>query len=352
MDEAKSEAFAGRFLDALNNSAVVLMTSIGHQVGLFDAMADGAAATSEKIAAAAGLDERYVREWLGAMVTGHVIDHDPDEETYSLPPEHAAWLTRAAGPDNLAVQAQYIPLLAQVEEPVITSFRDGGGVPYSAYPRFHRLMAEDSGVVHDAALVDAIIPRVPGLPERLKAGIDVADVGCGSGHAVNLMAQAFPESRFVGYDFSEEGIAVGRAEASELGLTNARFEVQDVASLAEVDRFDLITAFDAIHDQAQPAQVLRRVSEALRPDGDFLMVDIKASSRLHENMDHPLGPFLYTVSTMHCMTVSLALDGMGLGTAWGEQKAREMLAEAGFTHVDVETVEGDLINNYYIARKG
>ena len=166
------------------------------------------------------------------------------------------------------------------------------------------------------------------------------------------MAKAFPESRFVGYDFSEEGIAAGRAEASTMGLPNARFEIQDVASLAEVDRFDLITAFDAIHDQAQPAQVLQRISEALRPDGDFLMVDIKASSALHANMDHPLGPFLYTVSTMHCMTVSLALDGMGLGTVWGEQKALQMLAEAGFTQVDVETVEGDLMNSYYIARKG
>lgn len=351
VDGAKSQEFAERFLGDLNTSAVVLMTSIGHQVGLFDAMADMPPATSKKIAAAAGLNERYVREWLAAMVTGRVIDHDPDEGTYSLPAEHAAWLTRGAGVDNLAVTAQYIPLLAQVEEPMIAAFRQGGGVPYSAYPRFHRLMAEDSGVIHDVALLDKIIPLVPGLPERLKTGLDVADVGCGSGHAVNLMAQAFPESRFVGYDFSDEGIATGRAEATDKNLTNARFEVRDVAALTEIDRFDFITAFDAIHDQAQPAQVLARIAEAIRPDGEFLMVDIRASSRLHENMDHPLGPFLYTISTMHCMTVSLALDGMGLGTVWGEQKAREMLADAGFARVDVEAVEGDLFNSYYIARK-
>jgi SAM-dependent methyltransferase len=351
MDQAKSEAFAERFLSDVNSAAVVLMTSVGHQVGLFDAMAGKPPATSEKIAAEAGLNERYVREWLGAMVTGRVIDYDPDEGTYGLPPEHAAWLTRAAGVDNMAITSQYIPLIAEVEQQVIGAFRQGGGVPYSAYTRFHRLMAEDSANVNDAALIDTILPLVPGLPERLKAGIDVADVGCGSGHAINLMAKAFPASRFVGYDLSEEAISTGRGEAKELGLENARFEVQDAATLDEVDHFDFITAFDAIHDQAQPAEVLKRISQALRRDGVFLMVDIQASSRLHENMDHPLGPFLYTISTMHCMTVSLALDGMGLGTVWGEQKAREMLADAGFTDVDVESIEGDPINSYYIARK-
>ena len=352
MDQAKSDAFAERFVRDLDSTAVVLMTSIGHQVGLFDAMAGKAPATSEEIAAEAGLNERYVREWLGAMVTGGVVDHDPDAGTYSLPPEHAAWLTRAAGLNNLALPAQYMPLLGEVEQQVIAAFRQGGGVPYSAYPRFHRLMAEDSGAVHDAALVDTILPLVPGLPERLQAGLDVADVGCGSGHAINLMARAFPAGRFVGYDFSEGGIATARAEAEQMALTNARFELKDVAALDDVDDFDLITAFDAIHDQARPAEVLRRIARALRPNGVFLMVDIRASSRLHENLDHPLGPLLYTMSTMHCMTVSLALDGAGLGTVWGEQKALEMLSEAGFKRVDVESIEGDLFNSYFIARKG
>ena len=352
MDQAKSDAFAERFVRDLDSTAVVLMTSIGHQVGLFDAMAGKAPATSEEIAAEAGLNERYVREWLGAMVTGGVVDHDPDAGTYSLPPEHAAWLTRAAGLNNLALPAQYMPLLGEVEQQVIAAFRQGGGVPYSAYPRFHRLMAEDSGAVHDAALVDTILPLVPGLPERLQAGLDVADVGCGSGHAINLMARAFPAGRFVGYDFSEDGIATARAEAEQMALTNARFELKDVAALDDVDDFDLITAFDAIHDQARPAEVLRRIARALRPNGVFLMVDIRASSRLHENLDHPLGPLLYTMSTMHCMTVSLALDGAGLGTVWGEQKALEMLSEAGFKRVDVESIEGDLFNSYFIARKG
>ncbi len=349
IDQAKSEAFAGQMVSTLNHAAVALMTSVGHRVGLFDIMATLPPATSTQIAAAAGLNARYVREWLGAMVTGRIIDHSPDDETYSLPPEHAAWLTRRAGTNNMAMQTQYIPMLAQVEARIIECFRNGGGVPYSAYPHFQRLMGEESRAVHDASLIDAILPLVPGFVPRLQAGIDVADIGCGSGHAINLMARAFPQSRFVGFDMSEEGIAAGRAEAQQMGLSNAYFEIHDVTQLDAPNRYTLITAFDAIHDQAQPARVLQGIAKALRPDGTFLMVDIAASSRLSENLDLMLGAFMYTVSCMHCMTVSLARGGAGLGAMWGEQKARQMLAEAGFTRVDVKRIEGDLFNNYYIA---
>jgi len=351
-DPDRTAAFAERVVGLLNDGSLVLMVSIGHQVGLFDAMAGLAPATSGQVAAAAGLDERYVREWLAAMTTGGVVRYEPADRTYALPPEHAASLTRAAGPENLAVQAQFLPMLASVEPSLLECFRTGGGVPYAEYHQFHRLMAEDSAAVHDAALLDTVVPLVPGLAERLRAGLDVADVGCGSGHAINLLAQAFPASRFVGYDLAEDAVAAARREAASLGLANARFEVRDVAELAEADAFDLVTAFDAIHDQAHPARVLAAVSRALRPDGTFLMVDVRASSNVEDNLDHPLGTFLYTVSTMHCMTVSLALDGDGLGTMWGEQVARRMLADAGFGEVDVLLVEEDILNAYYVARKG
>ena len=192
---------------------------------------------------------------------------------------------------------------------------------------------------------------MPGLTEHLKSGIDVLDVGCGSGRALNLMAHNFPNSRFVGYDISEEGIARAQAEAKENNTTNVRFEVKDAASLDEVGDYDLITTFDAVHDQAKPASVLQGIAEALRPDGVYLMQDIAGSSHLHNNMDHPLGPLLYTVSTMHCTTVSLAQSGEGLGTMWGEEKAREMLREAGFAKVEVKQLPHDIANSYYIARK-
>jgi SAM-dependent methyltransferase len=350
-DNSLAEQFADRMVGILNDASLALMTSIGHQVGLFDVLAELPPCTSREIATAAGLQERYVREWLAAMTTGRVINYDPLAQTYRLPAEHSAFLTRAAGPDNLAHMTQLIPLLASVEEPIIESFRNGGGVPYSAYPRFHQFMAEDSATIHDGALIDSILPLVPGLIDRLNAGIEVADIGCGQGHAINLMATAFPQSRFTGYDFSGEAIEAGRREARQLGLTNATFEVQDVTDLGITDAYDLITAFDAIHDQAQPARVLARIAAALRTTGVFLMVDVKASSHLHENLDLPFGPFLYTVSTLHCMTVSLALGGIGLGTAWGEQVALAMLQEAGFSEVEIKSLEPDTFNNYYVATK-
>lgn len=278
LDQAKVEAFAGQMLGALNSASLVLMTSIGHQTGLFETMATLPPSTSEQIAQAAGLNERYVREWLGAMVSGQIVDCDDSGTTFSLPPEHAASLTRAAGPGNLASMAAFIPLIANVEKPVIASFRNGGGVPYSAYPDFQRLMAENSGMVVDATLLNVTLPLAPGLEQRLRDGIDVADVGCGMGHAINVMAQAFPKSRFTGFDFSAEGIAAGAAEAAKLGLANARFVEQDAATLDAPAQFDLITVFDAIHDQAQPRRVLRNIHTALRPCGTFLMVDVRAAS--------------------------------------------------------------------------
>ena len=346
-----TEEFAERMIGAIDSASLAILLSIGHQTKLFDTLAGLPAATSAQIAEAAGLNERYVREWLGGVATCRVVDYDPAAQTYTLPPHRAAVLTRAAGPDNLARVAQFIPLLGEVEQKVIGCFSAGGGLAYSDYPRFHKLMAEESGEVFDAALVDAILPMAEGLPDRLRAGVDVADIGCGSGHAINVMAQAFPASRFTGIDFSDEGLAAGAAEARSMGLENATFAKADVAKLDATETYDVITVFDAIHDQAEPAQVLQNIYRALRPGGVFLMVDIKASSRLEDNIGVPLAAYLYTVSTMHCMSVSLGLDGAGLGTVWGRQLATSMLADAGFGDVQVREVESDPLNYYYVARK-
>lgn len=346
-----AEDFAARMIGAIDAASTAILTSIGHQTGLFDRMAGLPPATSAQIADAAGLDERYVREWLGGMVVARVIDYEAGSATYSLPAHRAAVLTRAAGPDNLARVAQFIPLLGEIEQKIVGCFRTGGGVPYSDYPRFHDIMAEESGEVFDAALVDVILAMVDGLPERLRAGADVSDWGCGSGHAINVMAQAFPNSRFTGFDFSEEGIAAGRAEADRLGLSNAAFVRADLATIDTAAGYDLITVFDAIHDQAEPARVLANLYRALRPGGVLLMVDIKASSSLEDNIGMPLAPYLYTVSTMHCMSVSLAYGGAGLGTVWGRQLATSMLADAGFDKISVHEIDTDPLNLYYVARR-
>jgi SAM-dependent methyltransferase len=165
------------------------------------------------------------------------------------------------------------------------------------------------------------------------------------------MAEAFPRSRFTGFDFSGAALAAARLEAERKGLANARFEQRDAARLGEAGRFDFITTFDAVHDQARPDLVLAGIAAALRPGGVYLCVDTGASSNLADNLDHPLGPFLYTVSCMHCMTVSLADGGMGLGTMWGRQTAVAMLTEAGFTSIRAAHLDGDIVNLYLIASK-
>jgi SAM-dependent methyltransferase len=349
--DATAAQFADRLLDILNSGAIASMISIGHRTGLFDAMATLPAATSTTIAATARLNERYVREWLGAMVTGRIVAYEQRDRTYRLPAEHAAFLTRRASPDNFAAFMQYIPLIGTVEDAIVDCFYHGGGVPYSAYTRFHEVMAEDSGQTVVAALEDHILPLVPGLQEQLTQGIAVADIGCGRGCALHTLAALFPQSHFVGYDLSAEAIDWARAEAQRLGLTNVTFAVQDAAQIADAAQYDLIFTFDAIHDQAQPDRVLANIYRALKPDGVYLMQDIRASSDLSGNLDHPVGPLLYTISCNHCMSVSLAAGGPGLGTMWGEELAVEMLREAGFTRVVVNQLEHDFQNYYYVVHK-
>jgi len=349
-NQQKAEQFSQSLVDILNKSAVAIALSLGHRCGLFAAMAALPASTSKVIAEKAGLNERYVREWLGTMVTGRVVNYFPETQTYQLPEEHAAFLTNE-GEFNLASSMQFVPIMGQVEDKLVECFKNGGGVPYSEYPRFHEVMASESDQTTVAALESHIIPLVPGLRERLESGIDVLDVGCGSGRAMITLAAAFPKSRFAGYDFSDEGISRADREAKALGLTNVRFEIRDAAAIGETAAYDLITSFDAIHDQANPAGMLASISQALRPDGVYLIQDIAGSSHVEKNLEHPVGPFVYTISLTHCMTVSLAYDGEGLGAMWGEEKAIEMLNEAGFRNVSKHKLEHDFMNTYYVATK-
>jgi 2-polyprenyl-3-methyl-5-hydroxy-6-metoxy-1,4-benzoquinol methylase len=350
-DPTKAEAFAGQMLNTINSAALTLMMSIGYRTELFDTMAELPPSTSQQIANAASLNERYVREWLGAMVTGRLVDYDPIAQTYNLPAEHAAFLTRSAGANNFALFAQFPPMLALVEDQVIDCFYHGGGVPYSEFKRFHTVMAEASYEATVMPLVELILPLVPGLTEALQQGIDVLDVGCGCGKAINALAAAFPHSRFTGYDFSSETIRVAQADAERQQLNNVEFQVCDAATMVVHDRYDLITTFDAIHDQAKPQQVLHNIYQALRDDGIYLMQEIRGSSAVDGNLDHPLAPYFYTVSCMHCMTVSLAYGGAGLGAMWGQQTALQMLAEAGFNQAEIRQIPQDIVNDYYIIRK-
>jgi len=353
IDTTKADAFAEKLLGILNAGSIAIMTSIGHRTGLFDVMSKMEASTSFEIAGEANLNERYVREWLNTMTSGGFFIYDPENSTYLLPAEHAAFLTRSASPDNMAVFAQYIPLMGDVEDKILECFKNGGGVHYSEYKRFHQVMAEDSGQTVVAALFDHILPLVNGVQEKMEDGISVLDIGCGRGKALIGMASKYPKSKFTGYDFSEEAISFANNEAKELGLDNINFIVKDMTNFDTEanEQFDFITTFDAIHDQAKPANVLKGIYKSLRNDGVYLMQDIAGSSEVHNNLDHPVAPLLYALSTMHCMSVSLAQGGDGLGTMWGEETAVKMIKEAGFENINVKKLSHDFQNNFYVIRK-
>jgi 2-polyprenyl-3-methyl-5-hydroxy-6-metoxy-1,4-benzoquinol methylase len=353
LDPAKLEEFTNKMVDSLNAGALCLMVSIGHRARLFELLTDMSPSTSGDIAAAAGLNERYVREWLGAMTVGGIVVFDPTTERYRLPAEHAACLTFGGGSENLAVFAQHVPLLGSIEDDILECFRKGGGVPYERYTRFHEVMAEDSGQTVVPALRDLILPLVPGLTERLQSGVRVLDAGCGRGLALIRMAGEFPASRFVGYDLSESAITFARAEAARRGLRNVEFAVRDLSDFdetAEPSSFDLVTTFDAVHDQGNPRALVIGIRRALSDDGVYLAQDIDGSSHVHHNLDHPVGPLLYTISCLHCMTVSLAQGGDGLGAMWGREAALELFADAGFGDVSVHRLPQDTINCYYVCR--
>lgn len=347
IDAQRAEEFAGRIVGVVDGAMFALSISVGHRLGIYETMAELEPATSDGIAQRTGLQERYLREWLAAQLAGGVVEHDPEAGTWWLPPEHTFVLTRAAGANDLGILAGAVSRFGEIEDDVVRAFRQGGGVPWTRLKRIQEWQPELSYAVF--AEIDEILGLVPGLIERLRTGIDVVDVGCGTGHAALRIADAYPVSRILGIDQGPNQIAAAEAEADRLRLTNTTFEVRDAAELAP-SSVDLVIAFDVVHDLARPYETLRAIHEALRPGGALLMAELALSSRPEENAGHPFAAALYTVSLFHCMTASLSEGGEGLGLAWGEDNIRTALANAGFASVEKTSLENDPLNAYYLAR--
>ncbi len=361
VESIKMDNFAQRMTDILKYGALNLAMGIGYKNRIFDVLEGlDKPATILEIAAASGLNQRYLREWLGIMVTGKIIELSvsPDgEDAYFLPPEHAAFLTRKAGSNNLGVYTQEIPLLTSCAMAAVNhGFQTGEGIPFSQYPDFQQFMGQLADAKHKQVLIADFLPSVDNgnLVERLAEGIRVCDLGCGEGVALILMASAFPKSTFTGIDNHEAAICEGRKDAREQGLLNVFFKNIDAAAIHVnnelLEKFDYVCAFDAIHDQSHPLKVLKGIRYMLAPGGMFSMIDIKAFSHHADNLDHPMGPFLYTVSLMHCMPVGLNDNGTGLGMMWGREKAEAMLSEAGFENIEVIEMEHDGFNLHYLCR--
>ncbi len=337
VDSDPTGAFAGHLVRTLTGGALTMLISLGYRAGLFEAAAAGPA-TSAGLADRARLQERYVREWLGAMVTGGFFRYDPVTREYTLPAEHARFLTGTTAA-NAAPMAAMLQAFAGALPALEQCFTTGGGLPPDAFaPHFAAAGAEPGDTwrrIYDEQLVDGFLGAVPGLRARLAAGATVLDLGCGTGHAVTVAARAFPASRFVGVDIDGHVVASAEARRAALGLGNAAFVIGDAAALPARPYFDLVTAFDAVHDQRSPQEVLHRVRAALAPGGVFVMVDAKFSSHLTGNVGHPLAALCYAISLMYCTPVGLDGGGAGLGAMWGTELASQMLSTAGFSQVEL-----------------
>jgi 2-polyprenyl-3-methyl-5-hydroxy-6-metoxy-1,4-benzoquinol methylase len=303
---------------------------IGDRMGLFKAMANAGPLTVEQLAERARLHQRYVREWLGAMATAHYVEYDPAAETYLLTPEYAAALADEDSPFFIGSYFQMAQAAVTVAPKVAEAFKTGRGVTQSEYPAsFFEAAERNSRTRYLHKLLRKWIPSMPQVVESLNSGGAAADVGCGGGRAVIMIAQAFPKARLAGFDIHSESIERARRNAQDAGVGDrVSFEAIDGGSLP-AGKFDFVSTFDVVHDAIDPAGLMSAIRRALKPDGTYLLQEVNVSDKLQENMK-PLGKMVYSVSTLYCMTTSLAHGGAGIGTAMGEDKARELASSAGF----------------------
>ena len=351
IDSAKQEAFVGQVLANTSAAMVTTLAAIGDRLGLFKTLAALGPSTSADIAAHAGVVERYAREWLGGMTSAGYVTYDPATRRFALPPEHAAALADEGGPVFFGGIYEMLLSASSVVDRIADAFRVGGGVPQSAYDeRFWDGMERFSGGWFDNALVQQWVPAMPAVQRKLREGADVADVGCGRGRALIRLAQAFPHSRYVGYDAFRPSVERATSHAREAGVGDrVRFDVRDAASDLP-GRYDVITTFDVIHDAADPVGVLRSIFRALKADGVYVCLDANCSEKLEENTG-PLGSMFHGISILYCMTTSLAAGGAGLGTlGLHEHKLRELAAVVGFRDIKRVAIENPFNNLYELRR--
>jgi 2-polyprenyl-3-methyl-5-hydroxy-6-metoxy-1,4-benzoquinol methylase len=349
MDQTKVEALAFRMVGDMAGSFSMALGHIGDRLGLFRAMNGAGPVTSEQLASKTGLNERYVREWLKAMVAAEYLDYDASSGRFVMTPEQAYVLADDTSPLSAGGLLQFTaPTVANTEK-LVGIFRDGGGIAYSEMgPQVPEGIARFFGPGYVNFLVQEWLPAVPGLPERLKAGIDVADVGCGHGLSTMTMAAAFPASRFVGLDFHGASIERARRAAAERGLTNVDWRAEPAHQLPRDRRFGLVCAFDCIHDMVDPRGTLRAIRAVLADDGVLLWSEPNASDNPLDNRN-PVGKAFQCVSPLHCMTVSLAHRGEGLGTVIGERGVRALARETGFTRVERVPIDNPF-NQFFALR--
>jgi SAM-dependent methyltransferase len=331
VDQKKLDAFLGQVVGDAGAAFSAALVVIGDRLGLYKALADGGPQTPEGLATRAGCAPRYVREWLNAQASGGYVSYDATKGTYTLPPEQALAFADEQSPAFMAGMFQVIQAGFAAIPKMEERFRSGDGLEWSdqapclfeGTERFFR-----SSYVGN--LVDAWLPKLEGVVPRLKAGAKVADVGCGHGSSTLLMAKAFPQSRFYGFDYHEGSVRTARKRAAAEGLENrVRFEVAGADDFAG-DGYDLVTHFDCLHDLADPVGAARRARQVLAKDGVWMIVEPRAGDQPEQN-HNPVGRVYYSASTLLCVPCSLARNGPALGAQAGAKRIGQVVAEGGFT---------------------
>ena len=334
VDEAKVEAFLDQVVGEMGAMMTLLLANLGDRLGLFKELAERGPATPAELAQRAGVNERYATEWLLGLTSAGYLEFDRDTGRYSLPPEHALALANEGGPFFVGGALGMLAELVRPLDQLVESFRNGGGVPQDAYaPALWEGMERFTATWFENHLIQEWIPKMPDVQAALESGTTAADVGCGGGRALIKLAQAFPNSSFVGYDSFEGQVERARRNVELAGLSDRiRIEQLD-ASGGIPGTYDVITTFDVIHDAVDPRGLLREIRAALAPGGTYVMLEIKTEDDPHANVG-PVAAMFYGVSVFYCMTTSLAHGGEGLGThGMPEARVRELCLEAGFSSV-------------------
>ena len=348
VDRTRIASFMDQFVDIAAGATTIGLLAIADRSGLLRWMSSNPAGTSPEIAAGAGLEERYVREILSGLAAAGVVEYQPHEEIFKLPAEHALLVADESSPYFMGGWLDMIPSAMKHVDSIARAAIAGGGVAFENYgSEMIAAIGRGNTPSQTVFLTSRWLGAVAGLTESLAYGINVADIGCGTGAAARLMAEAYPRSRVTGYDASPESIALARQANAD--VSNVEFKLATAEELSAPERFDLVTTFDVVHDLVDPAQALSNIRASLRPEGWYLMMEPAASSHLENNLD-PHGTLLYGISTMHCMTQSLAAGGAGLGAAWGEELAGEMARRAGFSSFEKLEQISNRFSNFFLLR--
>jgi 2-polyprenyl-3-methyl-5-hydroxy-6-metoxy-1,4-benzoquinol methylase len=332
IDQDKLNQLLGRFLDDFGATFHSAMAVIGDKLGLYKTLAEGGPATSVELAARTKTTERYVREWLASQVAGGYVNYDKAAGKYYLSEEQAFALADENGPVFLPGAFQLAAAAIKAEARVADAFRTGEGVGWHEHdPALFRGTERFFKPGYAANLVQSWIPSLDGVEEKLRAGASVADVGCGHGASTLLMAKAFPESRFIGFDYHGPSVDYARQAAKEAGVSDrVKFEVATAKDYSG-GNYDLVTFFDCLHDMGDPVGASAHVLKSLEADGTWMIVEPFAGDTLEENLN-PRGRAFYAASTLICTPASLSQEvGLALGAQAGEAKIREVVQKGGHT---------------------